>query len=134
MEQQFINLINKKITEHYKDIKNLLLKQENYKTKVDIQNVSLYFTFLESSLQQPYNRLSSVSAFIIGDDGQLTDRMYPFALIKSEVVEMISNKFSLAVGLANTLEVSGIDPEFESLCKEKHLQGFNASLSQPCEY
>lgn len=129
MEQQFISLINEKITEHYNTIKNLLLNKESYSKKVDIQNVSFYFTFLEACLQQPYNRLSSVSAFIIGDDGQLTYRMYPFALLKAEIQELISEKFSSAVGLANTLEVSGIDPEFESLCIEKHPQDFNVSLS-----
>ena len=125
MEQEFINLINKKIKEHYKDIKTLLLDKEHYKAKVDTKNVSLYFAFLEACLQQPYNRLLSVSAFIGGDDGQLTHRMYPFALLKNEVKEKISEKQSSAVGLANTLEVSRIDPEFESLCEEELLLSVN---------
>ncbi len=123
MEQQFISLINKKITEYYQAIKSLLFNKESYCTKVNTQNVSLYFTFLESSLQQPFNRLTSVSSFIICDDGQLlTDKMYPFALLAKEKKEKINGIFSQAVNLANSLEVSGIDPEFHSLCEEKFLE------------
>lgn len=94
MEQQFISLINEKITEHYDTIKTLLLSKESYDADVDLQNASLYFAFLEACLQQSFNRLSSVSAFIVGDDGQLTERMYPFALLRDEVKEMISEQFS----------------------------------------
>lgn len=122
MEQEFITLINTKITEHYHAIKKILLDKESYSTNIDTQNVVLYFTFLEAVLQQPHNRLNSVSAFIVGDDGQLTDKMYPFALLTDEVKKLIRDKFSKAVNLANSLEVSGIDPEFALLCQEPHLR------------
>jgi len=48
MEQQFITLINDKIIEHYQTIKTLLLDKSSYKTRIDTQNVLLYFTFLEA--------------------------------------------------------------------------------------
>ncbi|MEM9821461.1 MAG: hypothetical protein AAF985_10330 [Bacteroidota bacterium] len=121
MEQQFINLINNKIAEHYQEVKSLLLEKGSYQTSVNTQNVILYFTFLEASLEQAYNRVASVAAFIVGDDGQLTNKMYPFALLNEEIKEKVAHQFSLVVGLANTLEVSGIDPEFVSLCEEKML-------------
>jgi len=121
MEQQFITLINDKIIEHYQTIKTLLLDKSSYKTRIDTQNVLLYFTFLEACLQKPYNRLNSASTFIGGDDGQLTDKMYPFALLNEEAKASIKSIFSKAVALANTLEVSGIDPEFVSLCEEELL-------------
>jgi len=47
--------------------------------------------------------------------------MYPFALLNEEAKASIKSIFSKAVALANTLEVSGIDPEFVSLCEEKLL-------------
>lgn len=97
------------------------MNKGSYKTKVDTQNVLLYFSFLEASLKQAYNRLHSVSAFITADEGQLTERMYPFALLNKEAREKISNIFTKAVNLANSLDVSGIDPDFQSLCEEKHL-------------
>ncbi len=121
MEQQFINLINGKITEHYQAAKALLLNKANYKTVIDTQNVLLYFAFLESCLQQPYNRLNAVSVFIVGDDGQLTDKMYPFALLTDEAKGFVKDRFLQAINLANSLEVSGIDPEIKALCLEPHL-------------
>ncbi|MEM9896948.1 MAG: hypothetical protein AAF789_11315 [Bacteroidota bacterium] len=122
MEHQFKNLINNKITEHYQEVKHRLLDRANYSLEVDTTNVSLYFSFLEAALQQSYNRLQSVTAFIVGDEGQLTDQMYPFALLNDDAKQLIQQIFTKAVDLANTLELSGIDPEFHSLCQEKRLR------------
>ena len=121
MEQQFIHLITQKITDHYQQIKSLLLNLESYPTKVDLQNVQLYFSFLESVLEMPFNRLSSVAAFVGGDDGQLTAKMYPFALLKEETKETIHKHYINAINFANSLELTGIDPEFISLCEEEQL-------------
>ncbi|MEM9824141.1 MAG: hypothetical protein AAF985_23855 [Bacteroidota bacterium] len=121
MEHQFKKLINNKITDHYHEVKERLLDKASYQVEIDTTNVSLYFSFLEAALQQSYNRLQSVTAFIIGDEGQLTDRMYPFALLNDEAKQLIQQTFTKAVDLANTLELSGIDPEFHSLCQEERL-------------
>ena len=122
MEKQLINLINESINKSYLDIKILLLDNNNYSSKVDTQNVELYFSFLEASLKQSYNRINAVLSFIIGNDGQLIDRMYPFALLREDTKLEIDRKFSQAVNLIDNLEESSLDRTCQLLRREKSLE------------
>lgn len=122
MEQQFITLTNKKIAEHFQAIKDLLFQKESYQTTIDTKNVSLYFNFLEACLKQPYNRVFSTSNFIDSQEGQLTDQMYPFALLKPAIKEQIRAKCTSTINLANGLDVSGIDPDFQLLGQERFMK------------
>jgi len=121
MKSQQIDYINEKIHEHYLDIKKLLLDSNNYLSKAATQNVRLYFNFLEASLNQPYNRINAVFSFIVGNDGQLRDKMYPFAFLKDQTMEAIDKNFAQAIGFVDRLEGSDIDSEFKSLCEEQLL-------------
>ena len=120
MDQQFIDLSNKKITAYYQEVKDLLFNQESYVSSVDTKNVEFYFSYLEASLEMPYNRLKSVCIYIQSDNNPLADYMYPFALLQKEVKDEIDVLFARGGSLVRALEVSGIDPELESLCEEKH--------------
>jgi len=122
MEQQIINLINERINKNYLDIKILLLDNNSYSVKVDTQNVQLYFSFLEASLKQSYNRINAVLSFIVSNDGQLIDRMYPFALLREDTKLTIDRKFSQAVNLIDELEEGSLDRTCQLLRQEKSLE------------
>ncbi len=122
MEQQFINLTNKRIAALYQEVKDLLFAQESYAIEVDTSNVQLYFTYHEASLELPYNRLYSISNFTSCDDYQVSDRMYPFALLNPEAKEKIREILTQGVSFAEALQVNGIDKEYRLVSKEKHLE------------
>ncbi|MFK8103739.1 MAG: hypothetical protein AB8G15_14490 [Saprospiraceae bacterium] len=120
MEQQIITLVNERIHALFAEVKNTLLQQDSYTTPVDTQNLFHYFSFLETALHLPYNRLASLTAFINNDASLLSDLMYPLAMLKIETKQVIQQKSKQAGMLANGLDVSGIDPDFLSLVTEKH--------------
>ncbi len=122
MEQQFIDLTNKRISILYQEVKDLLFAQESYVVEVDTRNVELYFTYHEASLELPYNRLYSVSNYTSCDDYQVSDHMYPFALLRPETKQKIREFLKQGVSFAEALQVNGIDEEYKLISKEKHLE------------
>ena len=122
MEQQIITLVNERINTLFVEVKNILLQQENYSQKVDPQNLSHYFSFLEVAFKQPYNRLSSLSVFVTNGENISSDLMYPLAMLKEETKRTIHQKAVQAGMLVSGLDTSGIDPNFLSFITEKHLE------------
>ena len=122
MEEQIITLINQRIANLFEEVKNILLQQDNYQQEVDTKNITLYFNFIEASLQLPYNRLTSTAAFTANYDGLLSCQMYPFAMLKEGTKQIINDKYKLAVNYAAGLDLSGIDVGFTSLCREEHMK------------
>ena len=123
MKKKVIKLIEKHVKKRYKNSCQLLLQQESYQKEVDIKNVKQYFTFLESSLKKPYNRLIALATFLDKESGLfLSSQAYPFALLKAEVKQTIKDWRREAVQLATGLDVSGIDPDYFSLDQEKFLK------------
>ena len=123
MEQHFIDLVTQKLNVLYQEIKALLFAQDSYVVSVDTKNVELYFCYLEASLELPYNRIYSVSNFTACEDYQVSDRMYPFALLKLETKQKIKDILKQGISFADTLQVSGIDKDYHLLSTEKHLEG-----------
>lgn len=93
MEDKIITLTRDKITALYQESRNLLLEQQNYHDPVETLNVNLYFTFLESALKQPHNRLAALADFIGDHEGQLSSLMYPFSALY-EAPNCLSMKIS----------------------------------------
>ena len=96
MEDKIITLTREKISDLYNESRILLLKQTSYHDPVDTLNVNLYFTFLESALKQPYNRLASLRDFIMDEEGLLTKQMYPFRALYENPQLAIDAKFRKA--------------------------------------
>lgn len=121
MEDKIITLTREKISTLYNDSRILLLEQTSYHEPVDTLNVNLYFTFLESALKQPYNRLASLRDFIMDEEGLLTSLMYPFRVLYENPQLTIDTKFKEAQKLIAALETSEIDPTGQSLTDEHYV-------------
>ena len=117
-----IKLVDQRVTKLYREVRRLLLKKKSYDSKVDTHNVLLYLSFLEAVLQRPYNRLASLTVFLKDDDGMLVNRMYPFAMLYDDTKEEIYTKFQQAGKLAAGLDVSGVDPNHQSLIEEPRIE------------
>lgn len=120
MEDKMITLTREKIAVLYNESRILLLEQSSYHEPVDTLNVNLYFTFLEAALKQPYNRLTSLRAFLMDDDAHLTCVMYPFDVLHDDKRRAIDGKLQQAQKLVAALEVNEIDETGESLTEEYH--------------
>ena len=123
MEQQIIKLLNQRMVELYEAVKNILLTQASYTCRVNTENLSVYFCFLETALHRPYNRLRSMAAFIRGTNDLLTEEMYPFCFLREESKQMIEDKFLQASRYISGLDFNGIELDIISLCKERHNLG-----------
>ncbi|MEM9824339.1 MAG: hypothetical protein AAF985_24855 [Bacteroidota bacterium] len=119
MERQQIDGIDHQINKYYLDIKILLLDRPSYLTAVDTQNVHLYFRFLEASLKQSYNRINAVFTFVMGDDGRLIDKMYPFALLREDAKQIIDEKFAQAVSLIDQFQGNPMILAFEEETRDR---------------
>lgn len=73
-------------------------------------------------MESPYNRLYSISNFTSCDDYQVSDHMYPFALLRPETKQRVKEILKQGISFAEALQVSGIDTEYKLISKEKHLE------------
>ncbi len=92
------NLLLDKAIHHihdiYEKVKLLLLKPDNYiADDIRIDNVQQYLTFVESTLQRPYNRIAHIYAFITDMDGLMNDRMYPFRFLSNKTCAEITSLY-----------------------------------------
>lgn len=120
MKKKVIKLFEKRIEELYTESRNLLLKSSSYNVNnVNFKNVHLFLSFVENTLEKPYNRLRTISVFVNDPDDLRTDIMYPFAMLTDQVKNSIGHKEAESVKLANALDVGEINDNYKALWKEK---------------
>ena len=112
--QQIIKLFEVKINDLFLNVKQLLLNPTSYQQEqnkaIKANNMGLYFDFIESAIQRPYNRLSAVFVFITDEEGKLcTSKMRPLSYLKSETKEEIEKLYAQAQKIVTGLEISGVD-------------------------
>ena len=123
MKKKIIRLFEKHLEKLYTESRELLFKNSSYNAdRVNFKNIHLFLSFLESSLEKPYNRLRTLSMFVNDPDGISTDLMYPFALLTSEAKKRIEVKEIEGIKLAQALDVSEIDENYVILWKENQME------------
>jgi len=122
MEKQVIALVENHISTLYQKARTMLSDKSNYTTEgVNLESVNLYLTFLEATLQKPYNRLNSLSVFVEDDCGLMMYRMYPFAFLSDQAKADIKELSIQAIALAYAMDSGGIDPDYKTFTTEEWL-------------
>lgn len=122
MKNKTIEFFRKQMEEIYSESRELLLSQSCYNSPdIDFKNVKLFLLFLESTLEQPYNRLCALSVFINNSEHFRTDLMYPFALLTIQAKNEIEGKEAQGIKLATALDIGEIDLTNHPLIREEHL-------------
>ena len=89
------------IQDFYEDIKQLLLSPTSYtKTVIELEHVHLFFSFTESALQRPLNRVAHIDSYLRDHDGLMVNEMEPFAHLSPSASEQIHQVAQKAITLA----------------------------------
>ena len=66
--------------------------------------------------------MNSLTAFLNEDGELLTAKMHPLGLLRGKIKKYIQEKNREAAKLAEGLDVSQIDPDYEALSIENHVK------------
>ncbi len=118
MEKSFLEIFTNYSTERYQEVRNLLLAQSSYQTKVNIENIHLFLTYIEAASKKALNRLNAVGAYISDEAVNLNQQAYPLGLLKEDVREKISKMDREAIVITEALQTNDLEPEYEVIYYE----------------
>ncbi len=119
MNASTIERTQQQLKAYYEQMRNDLLYKNNYLYRPDLTNVTRYFHFLEASLQQPYNRVAHLAAFIHDQDGLMSSRMYPLGFLLPDTRAKIYTYYREVEQMMDSIEVS-IEEAFQAFEKEPY--------------
>jgi len=108
------------IRDFYEDIKRLLLDPGSYtREDIKLEHVHLLFSFTESALQRPLNRIAHIDSYLRDHDGLMINEMEPFAHLSAAASEQIHQVAQQAITLAECHTMLYPDAE-RGLSEEPH--------------
>lgn len=105
MEQQIANLFSKLAIDYYKEVKELLCKEDSYKKEINIKAVNLLSEFIESSIDDSYECLSVLEFYLGGMHGILPDILSPLSFLTDEASDIIMTKIKKVDEINRCLKV-----------------------------
>ncbi|MEM1323434.1 MAG: hypothetical protein AAGG75_24420 [Bacteroidota bacterium] len=121
MSQSTIEQTKVALEAYYEQMRQHLLRRKNYLYSADLTNIKRYLVFLESSLQQPYNRIAHLAAFIHDEDGLMSSRMYPLTFLLPDTKLKIYQCYQEVEQLVDAAEIED-QLSYLSFEKEPHIE------------
>ncbi len=119
MDQLLTQAIGIQIDAYYNQMTTILLASSSYYNNAKTENVQLYLSFIEASLEKTYGRIVHLYTFLELTERLMIDRMYPFCSLLPNVMESIERIYYQAAWLMEGLD--NYDPEAaEALRIEPH--------------